>query len=44
MDGLTTAAILGGFVATWVQLIALNYKIGRLEQKIEMMNNKNNKK
>jgi len=44
MDGLTTAAILGGFITTWVQLIALNYKVGKLEQKIEMMNNKNNKK
>ena len=41
MDGLTTAAILGGFITTWVQLIALNYKVGKLEQ---MMNNKNNKK
>jgi len=38
MDGLSTAAIMGGFIATWVQLIALNYKIGKLEAKIERLN------
>ena len=43
MDGLSTAAILGGFVATWVQLIALNYKIGKLEAKIERLNGNNKK-
>ena len=44
MDGLTTAAVMGGFIATWVQLIALHYKIGRLEAKIEQMNGNNKNK
>lgn len=43
MDGLSTAAVMGGFIATWVQLIALNYKIGKLEEKIERMNGNNKK-
>jgi len=43
MDGLTTAAIFSGFLATWVQIAMLFYKIGRLEQKIDSLNNKNNK-
>ena len=33
MDGMTMT-IFGGFVATWVQIAILYYKIGRLEQKI----------
>jgi len=40
MDGLTTAAIMSGFIATWVQLIALFYKVGKLEEKVDRMNNK----
>jgi len=43
MDGLSTAAVMGGFIATWVQLIMLNYKIGKLEAKIERMNGNNKK-
>ena len=39
MDGLTTAAIFSGFLATWVQMAMLFYKIGRLEQKIDGLNN-----
>jgi len=42
MDSLTTAAIMSGFIATWVQLIALFYKVGKLEEKIDK--NGNNKK
>ena len=44
MDGLTTAAILSGFLATWVQIAMLYYKIGRLEQKIDSLNDNLNKK
>jgi len=39
MDGLTTAAILSGFLATWLQIALLYYKIGKLEQKIDLLNN-----
>ena len=39
MDG-NTLTVLGGFIATWAQLGFLYYKIGRLEQKIDSMNNK----
>ena len=40
MDGLTTAAIFSGFVATWLQIVLLYYKRGKLEQKIDLLNNK----
>jgi len=43
MDGLSTAAVMGGFIATWAQLIYLNYKMGKLEAKIERMNGNNKK-
>jgi len=43
MDGLSTAAVMGGFIATWAQLIILNYKVGRLEAKIEKLNGNNKK-
>jgi len=35
MDGLE-AAILTGFVATWLQIALLYYKIGKLEEKLKV--------
>lgn len=39
MEGEIIAVILGGFVTVWLQIALLYYKIGRIEQKLDMLNN-----
>jgi len=43
MDG-QTLTILGGFITTWIQIMVLYYKIGKLEAKIKYVLDSNNKK